>query len=356
MLSRTCSVAKELRRLRSLLPGMAGSGLPSRPRLAALALRPPGRRSNPVIPNSLVLLDANDNKVVHAEREFLESCTRLDPLEVPLRFTSRLFLIGSIMLTGRIHVAASVFVLASNLRRQFPEETRWAVYNPYHLLHYAIADLVPIEKVFHLAPEYPRLDGARQAIACSAAHEILGYRPEQQRLTLQPHTIVEDRPVVRVYLTQILGLVKLREEAALVEFARWVKGRSDVSVEIFLHYQDRDIDESDPRARSLFEDFGVSVRRDASLHSLSSRQVSFSGSSSIGYDLLSSDICHVMVVDPDRHAAPKDGEAGRRLARWRAERADVINFDTYPVGWLEALHHVDEDRFKAVFGCPPGEV
>jgi len=356
VLSRTGYLAEELRRLRSLAPGMAGSGLPSRRRLALIALRPQGRRSDLALSGSLVLLDANDNKLAHAEREFGEPCARLDPLKVPLRLKARLLLLASLMLTGRLRVAASVLVLASNLRRQFPEETRWAVYNPYHLLHYAIAGQVLIDKVFHLVPEYPRLDGARQAIACSAAHEILGYRPEQQRLTLQPHTIVDDRPVVRVYLTQILGLVKLREEVALIEFARWVKGRSDVSVEIFLHYQDRDIDESDPRARSLFEEFGVSVRRDASLHSLSSRQVSLSGSSSIGYDLLSSDICHVMVVDPDRRAAPKYGEAGRRLARWRADRADVISFDTSPVGWLEALHHVDEHCFEAVFGCPPREV
>lgn len=356
MLSRMGYLAEELRRLRSLAPGMAGSGLPSRRRLALIALQPQGRRSDLALSGSLVLLDGNDNKVAHAEREFGEPCERLDPLKVPLRSKARLLLLASLMLTGRLRVAASVLVLASNLRQQLPREARCSLYNPYHLLHYAIADVVPIEKVFHLAPEYPSLDGARHAIACSAAHEILGYRPEQQRLTLQPHTIVEDRPVFRVYLTQILVLVERREEAALIEFARWVKGRSDVSVEIFLHYLDRDIDESDPRARSLFGEFGMSVRRDASLHSLSSRQVSVSGSSSIGYDLLSSDICHVMVVDPDRHEVPKEGEVGKRLARWRAERADVITFDTVPLGWLEALHHVDEHCFEAVFGCPPSEV
>jgi len=349
VLSRAWHVAKELRRLRSLLPGVWGSGLPRRPRLALLALRPQRRRANRVLPGSLVLLDANDKKVAHAEREFREHCYRLDPLEVPLRFTARLFLLASLTLIGRLQVAASVFVLASNLRRQFPKETRWALYNPQRLLHYAIAGMMPIDKVFHLAPEYPRLDGARQAIACSAAHEILGYRPEQQHFTLQPHTIVSDHPVLRVYLSQIQLLREFREEAALLDFLRSVRQLTDVTIEIFLHYLDRGISEADLRATELFKDWGQSVRRDASLHTLSSAQVSFSGSSSIGYDLLSSSICHVMVIDSNRLQATYC-EAGTRLTQWSSRRDDVISFDIEHSQWLQAVRKVDEEKFQNVFG------
>lgn len=350
------SVTKDVRRLVSLQLEMAGTGLPSRLRLVYLALRPGGRCLEFDRPDVLLLFDANDNKLVHAEREFREQCERLDPLEVSLRLKYRLLLLGSALLPGRAYEVASAYVIAANLRRRVPAGARCALYNPYHLLHYAIAGVVPIDKVFHLAPEYPPLTGAREAIACIAAHEILGYRPEQQRVTLQPHAVIEDRPVVRIYLTQILGLQKLREEAALIEFARWITSRVDVPVEIFLHYLDRNIDECDPRARAIFEEFGEKVRRDASLESLSSCQVSFSGYSSIGYDLLSSDICHVMVVDPSQAVTSRKGEAGVRLLTWWGTRDDVIAFDAPFRSWLDALFAADPSCFTAVFKRSPEEV
>lgn len=350
------SETERLKRLWSLSPEMDGSGLPGRLRLAFLAVQPRPRRLSLRVTDELLLLDANDSKVAHASREFGEPCQRLDPMRVPLLFSSRLLLIWSVIVPGRLHEVIASLVVSRNLQRQLPCESRCVLYNPYYLLHYAIAEVIPINKVFHLAPEYPRLDAVGEAFACSAVHEVLGYRPEQQRTTIQPHTFVEDRAVIRVYLTQILGLVKLREEAALIEFARWVRDRVDVSVEIFLHYLDRDIDESDPRAHSLFHEFGESVRRDASLHSLSLSQVSVSGYSSIGYDLLSADICHLMVVDEAREGLSREGSARLKLAKWWATRHDVINFDASYLQWLEALQSSDAECYEAVFKRSPEDV
>lgn len=356
MRSRTLSVSERFRRMWVMVPQMAGSGLPRRLRLALLAVRPGDRHLNYRATGGLVLLDSNENKIPHAEREFGESCERLNPLEVPLRLFPRLFLIGSLVLPGRLHQVVAVLAVASNIKRRLRQGIRFALYNPYHLLQYAIADCIAIEKVFHLAPEYPRFPNVQQAIACSAAHEILGYSPLQRVLTIQPHSVVEDHAVVRVYLTQIQGLRTRREEAALIEFARWVRGRVNVPVEIFLHYLDREIDESDPKARSLLQEFGTSVRRDASLHSLSSRQVSVSGFSSIGYDLLSSDICHVMVVDEAREGTSRAGAAGLQLSKWWATRRDVINFDAPYLQWLEALASSDPECFETVFRRSPSEI
>ena len=356
MRSSVRSVADELERLWSLAPGMAATGLPSRLRLAYLALRSPGSGSETNLTGALLLLDANDNKLAHAQREFNEPCARLDPLEIPLRLKFRLLLLCSILLPGRVGSVVSVLTIAANVRRGLPGGTRCALYNPYFLLQYAIARLVPIEKVFHLAPEYPRIDGVRDAVACSAAHEILGYRPEQRRFTIQPHSVVEDRPVIRVYLTQIRGLVERREEAALLNFVRWVRGRTDAPVEIFLHYLDRDIAKSDPRAAELFNEFGALVRREVSLQSLSRGQVSVSGSSSIGYDLLSSDLCHLVVFDPEYHEIPTNGTVWQELSAWREHRRDVLCFDAPYREWLDALFAVDSAIFEGVFGGPPEEV
>ena len=356
MRSRTWSVAEQFRRLWVISPEMAGSGLPRRLRLALIAVRPSDRSPDRRATDGLVLLDANENKIPHASREFGEACERLNPLEVPLRFVPRLLLLGSILLPGRLHQVAATLVVASNIEGQVPHGGRCALYNPYYLLQYAIADRIPIEKVFHLAPEYPRLANVQQAFACSAAHEILGYSPLQQRLTIQPHTVVEDRAVIRVYLTQILGLVERREEAALLDFVRWLRARVDIPIEIFLHYLDRDIQETDPRASKLFDEFGDLVRRDNSLHSLSARQVSVSGSSSIGYDLLSSDICHLMVFDDDTDEIPRSGVVWKELSAWRATRCDVVCFDAPHLQWLEALHAADAECFEAVFKRSPEKV
>jgi hypothetical protein len=356
MRSRAWSVTERFRRLWSLAPGMAAPGVPGRLRLAYLALRPDRSGLELNFADVLVLLDANEHKLEHAQREFNEHCERLDLLDVPLRLKARLLLLCALPLPGRSGVVVSVLTIAANVRRQLPSGTRCALYNPYVLLQYAVADLVPIEKVFHLAPEYPRIDGVREAVACSATHEILGYSPVQQRLTVQPHTMVEDRAVIRVYLTQILGLVERREEAALMDFVRWVGGRTDTPIEIFLHYLDRDIDEADPRAAELFNEFGPLVRREASLHSLSTGQVSVSGSSSIGYDLLSSDVCHLVVFDPEYHEIPTDGIVWKNLSTWRASRRDVVRFDAPYREWLDALFAVDPATFLGVFRMTPEEV
>ena len=356
MQSRTWPIAERFRRLWVIAPEMAGSGLPSRLRLALLVARPSDRSLVGPTSEGLVLLDANENKTPHANREFGEACERLNPLEVPLRCFPRLLLLGSLLLPRRLHQVAAAIVVASNLGRQLPQGIRCALYNPYHLLQYAIADVLPIDKVFHLAPEYPRLPNVRQAIACSAAHEILGYSPLERLLTIQPHTVIEDRAVIRVYLTQILGLVERREEAALLDFVRWVRVRVDTPVEIFLHYLDRNISECDPRASTLFKEFGALVRRDNSLHSLSGRQVSVSGSSSIGYDLLSLDICHLMVFDADRRGLSRNGTVWKAMSAWRLQRRDVASFDAPYLEWLEALQATNAESFEVVFKRPPGDV
>jgi hypothetical protein len=303
-----------------------------------------------------VLLDANANKLEHAEREFSEPCAQLGVLQAPLQLSTRFGLLLALLMPGRLGDVTACMILVSNLRQKLPSGSRIALYNPYLLLQYAVAELLQIDKVFHLAPEYPRVANTREVFACTAAHEILGYRSEVQRVTIQPLTIVDDRPVIRVYLTQILGLVERREEAELINFVRWVQPLVDVPVEIFLHYLDREIDENDTRAASLFGEFGSLIRRDASLHSLSSAQVSVSASSSIGYDLLSSDLCHLMIFDPDYHEVPTGGTVWPELSAWRERRSDVVRFDAPYCDWLDALFAVDSATFEGIFGGPPEEV
>ena len=356
MQSRTWSVTERFRRLWVIAPEMAGSGLPRRRRLALIAVRPSVWRPDCHATDALVVLDANENKIPHASREFGEACERLNPLELPLGLYARLQLLGSLVLPRRVHQVAAALVVASSLERKLPHGVRCALYNPYHLLQYAIADRILIEKVFHLVPEYPRLANVQQAFACSAAHEILGYNPLQQRLTIQPHTVIDERAVIRVYLTQILGLGHRREEAALLDFVRWLRVREYTPIEIFLHYLDRDIKETDPRASKLFDEFGDLVRRDNSLDALSARQVSVSGSSSIGYDLLSSDICHLMVFDNDSDEIPRSGVVWKELSAWRATRCDAVSFDAPYLDWLRALRAADAECFQAVFKRSPEDV
>jgi len=335
----------------ALSPRVYASGLPRRFRLVALAFRPGAVDLPSDRMRQLVLLDSNENKVQHAEREFRERCFRVDPLRPPIGPSKRLGFLLSLIFPGRLGDVTACMILARSLQQSLPSGSRIAFYNPYFLLQYAIAELCEVDKVFHLVPEYPRVKSAKQAFACLAAHEILGYRPDVQRTTIQPHTIVDDHLVVRVYLSQLVQLEKLAEERALIDFVRWIRDRVEVPIEIFLHYIDRGVAESNPRASALIEEFGDLICREASLHQLSSGQVSFSGSSSIGYDLLSSSICHVMVYDQERQATRRVDEDGLRLVAWRTERPDVIPWDSPPEHWLEALRLVDEVRYQAIFGA-----
>ena len=341
------------RRLWGISPRVHASGLPRRLRLAGLTFRSDAVNLTGDQLRHLVLLDSNENKVQHAEREFGERCTRLDPLRPPAGRGARFCLLLSLLLPARLGDVTVCMILARSFHLSLPHGARLAFYNPYFLLQYAIAELCEVDKVFHLVPEYPRVESAKEALACLAAHEILGYHADVQRVTIQPHTIVDDHLVVRVYLSQLVELEKLAEERALIDFVRWIRDRVEVPVEIFLHYIDRGVAESDPRASALIEEFGDLICREASLHQLSSGQVSFSGSSSIGYDLLSSSVCHVMVYDQERQATRRVDEDGIRIVAWRTERTDVIPCDSPPEHWLEALRLVDEVRYHAVFGAKP---
>lgn len=342
-----------LRRLWAISPRVYASGLPHRLRLAGLTLRSAAVNLTSDQLRHLVLLDTNENKVQHAEREFGERCTRVDPLRPPIGPVKRFGLLLSLTLPGRLGDVTACMVLARSLQQSLPRGSRIAFYNPYFLLQYAIAEFSEVDKVFHLVPDYPRVERTREVFACVAVHEILGYHSDVQRVTIQPHTIVDDHLVVRVYLSQLVELEKLAEERALIDFVRWIRDRVEVPVEIFLHYIDRGVAESDPRASALIEEFGDLICREASLHQLSSGQVSFSGSSSIGYDLLSSSVCHVMVYDQERQATRRVDEDGMRIVAWRTERTDVIPCDSPPEHWLEALRLVDEVRYHAVFGAKP---
>ena len=350
------SLAGSARYLFRMAPQISRSGLPRRPRLVLMALQNRGRLIDFIQPRDLVLIDGNPNKEETARREFHEQLVRIDPLEVRLALWARIVILFAVVLPRRFMVLVSAMAIALNLRCRIPAGSRLALYNPRHFVLFAFAEVVPIEKIFHLAPEYPRIRNVKFAYACSAAHEILGYPSERQCVTIQPHEVVEDHPVIRIYLSQLAVISKFPEDAALVDFVRWVRGRVDVPIEIFLHYIDRDVTESDERAGALLSEFGDTIRRDASLQALSSRQVSFSGSSSIGYDLLSSEICHVMVVDRGRWESAQFGESGKRLAQWRTNRPDVIRYDASCREWLEALQVANADCFKAVFKRPLEDV
>ena len=297
----------------------------------------------------LVLIDSNPKKRSHAERQFREPCTQVDPLSLRLGRRYKAVLLVATILPSRLMAVFGSMAIALNLRDCLSNEYRIALYNPQNLLLWAVSEVREVDVIFHLAPEYPRIRGARVAHACSAAHEILGYPPECQRETIQPHTVVEDRPVLRVYLSQLAVYPIFPEESAMIDFVRWVRALFDVPVEIFLHYVDRDATHIDQKTAALFSEFGTLIRREDSLHELSSRQISLSGSSSIGYDLLSSNICHLMVVDRGRWETQRFGETGCRMKLWRDSRIDVVNFDSPYGEWLKALRATNTECFDALF-------
>jgi len=346
MRSGAASFVNSVRYLLSIRQNIPQSGLPRRPQLILMATQ----RRGVTFPNAgnylLFLIDGNPKKKGYAERTFGESCTQVNPLGVRIDLRFRVLLLLATILPRQLMVVFVSLVFALNLRRQLPTGSRLALYNPQHLLLWAVSEVLDVEMIFHLAPEYPRIRRVQCAYACTAAHEILGYPPENQRITIQPHTVIDSRPVIRIYLSQLAVLESHPEDAALIEFVRWVRERLDVSIEIFLHYTDRGAAECDPRIVETFSELVANIRRDDSLHTLSSCQVSLSGSSSIGYDLLSSNVCHVMAVDRNRWEV---GAAGKRLASWRVSRFDVVDYESQYHLWLQALWRSDRTCFEAVF-------
>ena len=335
------------RRLKHLVREVHGSGVPGPAGLLRMATQKSTESPIGDGHQGLVLIDNNLNKVKHAERVFGERLCHIRMTPFALRFRDRLLLVLSAALPKHSRWILASSTIAKTIARNIGGSARVALYNPYLLVHYAVARELTIESTYHLSPEYPRIENTTFAYACPATHEILGYRRAVRRDAFQEMRFEEDHQVLRFYLSQAEATGGLPEERALVQLARWASRNCPVQIEIFLHYLDRGRSFADLKRLGIPAELHRHVRRDASLQTLSRFQLSMSATSTIGYDLVSADISHFILVDMER--APRknyDSEIWRNLKVWRENRVEVLPFGLPERVVFERIREADPIGFK----------
>lgn len=277
--------------------------VPRRSEILRHALRLRGTRE---IVAEHVLLEYNTNKTTPAEYCFDQSLRAVNPrkMHLPLRFRAILLLLMAA--PSRVVVSVYLKLLAQMLSKYALLNSAVYVYNPYHMLH-----LIPTLTRFTLHVYFHNaeiMERQQRHFRCASSvygtsHVLARWSASQDArlVKVQPrHRYVSDERCVAVYFTNLTVFTRARGEERLGDFALWLLGNVSEPVRVFLHYQDVRLGQWSQRLErigmsGLIPHVVIPTSGRSSLDELSSQQVSFSASSSIGGELISLGINHFVI-------------------------------------------------------------
>ena len=344
MNSRKFSLLDSARFLWSVRGELSGTGVRSRLgtlRLAvtrgqAFASRGEGCR---------ILADHNTSKLDHASRVFGCRLCLIDPLTISHLFRYRLLLVCSSFLIGDLREVTVALIHAENFKRVLASKPDIYLWNPYTLIQYAVSERIEVEAVYYLTVAYPPIRRTSRAFASGRAHELMGTPINLREIANQPMTVTSNSLQCVFYPTQLHGLSVLETERQLISLARTFRETSRIPVLIFLHYVDRNMP---PELLSeALGDLAEIVTREDSLVGVSSRQISFSASSTIGLEFLSRQSCHFVLANR--------ANSGREVVgdwRWRLEPdcSNVLWSDLKIDAWRKSIRITCPDLAELVAG------
>jgi len=287
-------------------------------RLGALRMALSRQSTHPAEIGRRFLVDHSEQKSGGTEEMFGVRLPVVNPFRCFRGVDLRFLVLVSLLCPRRLQRELVAAAVAESLRRQVDDSAETYLWNPYNLVGFALAELLPNVHVYVLAPEYPPV---RRAVAVHSSPMVLdiqGVSQEARRSFVRRHKFVSDEMKFVFYPSQAWTLESDDfEESALLTLIDRVREVAEVPLEVRLHYHDL----NGPLPTSLVARIGDIVASDAtpSLLALSSRQVSFSCHSSIGYELLSLGVAHIILgPQPDGLRA---AHSSIELNRW---------FDTSP--------------------------
>ena len=310
---------------------LSGSGVRSRLGTLHIALKQPANRINRW-DSGAVLADHNASKMEHASRVFGCQLRLVDPLATRHLLRYRVLLVVSSILFGQIRELSVALIHASNFRRLLKAEPDVYLWNPYTLLHFAVSERVELKAVYYLTVAYPGIRRPGRAFASPRAHDLIGTPTELREVAYQPMAVTSNVLQCAFYPTQLHGLSVLETERQLISLARGLREISRAPVRIFLHYVDRQMPWEG--LRESLGDLADIVTREDSLKSVSSKQISFSASSTIGLEFLSRGLCHFIIARPHEAVREVVGDW-----RWRLEPdcPSVLWSDEDTAVWLDRV-------------------
>ena len=310
-------------------------------RFGALKMALSAARTNLAAIGSSCLIDHSVQKSGGTEEMFGRRLEAVSPYWCFRGLGVRLLVIWSMFCTRRLQRELVAIAVAESLRRQVDDTFETYLWNPYNLVGFALAELMPNVHVYVLAPEYPP---ARQALAVysnSTILDIQAIEQDRRRPVVRKHQFSQSDLKFVFYLSAA-SMVESDafEEAVLIELFEALRDSAKVPVEVRLHYHDLEFGIPE----SLEARIGTSIVRDGrlSLEALSTRQVSFSCQSSIGYELLGLGVSHI-IIGP-RAGGSRQRQATPSLNHWYSVTSAVLPWELVPNGWADRLMAAYPDR------------
>ena len=303
-------------------------------RLGALKMAVSRQTTDPTAIGQRFLVDHSEQKSGGTEEMFGVRLPVVNPFRCLRCVDLRFLVLVSLLCRRRLQRELVAIAVAESLRRQLDESFETYLWNPYNLVGFALAELLPNVHVYVLAPEYPPVRNAVAVYSNSTILDIQSIEEERRRLLVRQHEFISSE-VKFVFHFSSAAVVESEafEERVLIDLFQAVRERACVPVEVRLHYHDLEFGIPDSLAALL----SPHIVRDGrlSLGALSTGQVSFSCQSSIGYELLGLGVSH-MIIGP-RPGGSRERESPQGLSEWFSSTAAVLPWDSASDGWAERL-------------------
>ena len=326
---------RRARYLRLIATRLAHSGRTSRGSLSRAGSVRHAFRSfaEPSVNSGIVLIDANAGKQNSLRETLGINSGHLSPLEAPLSVVDRFKLVMSALLPRKTREVQVSMVIAEATVRALPSGATGFLWNPYSLLQYAISVSGRPVDAFLLAPNYPAPIYCRKIYCNSAIRQIHQIADSQWVDSTQRLACSTNRPVVRIYPTRLDRITSRLPEVRMLRFAHWLDEVLGISVEIYLHYGDEGFQVERLRKLGLNDSVGHLVKEGRSMENLSTNQISFSASSTIGFELVSRGHSHIFVSGP----SSEPHVPGFEVERWFARINNVVEADDDWTEWVATM-------------------
>ena len=284
----------------------------------------------------VVLIDQNVGKLNSIKELLNLEPQYLNPVRTPLLLRDRVQLLFSSFLPSRSREVHLSVVLSRAVIRLLPPETTAFLWNPYSLVQFAITMMANTADAFLLAPNYPAPLSCRRIYCNRTVREIHRIPFSQWRDSTPQLCYLADTSVIRIYPTRLDRVPQREAEIALLAFAQSIHSNLEYPVEIFLHYSDHQDAFSKLDKMGLLEGLGHLIKPGKSLNNLSKNQISFSATSTIGFDLFSGGMSHIFVSgeSTERHVP------GPEVNDWLSRTPFVVQASDHWTLWVKTMQEV----------------
>lgn len=285
---------------------------------------------------------SNDAKSVWGQVDFV------NPYWLRPSFVERILIWLSLTLPRHHSKTLRACAMALTVRQRLGREVDLVVWNPYSIFHHAIIGFNDISSAYLLSPKYPIPRGKTKFIGHRVLKDIYSLKDSEFTATEPKARITSREKRVALYFTK-LSEQDPREER-LKEFAFFLIAHG-IPTAIYLHYTDRDRAELSGLRTELLP----SVRREPSIQDISSHQISVSGVSTIGLELLSNDLGHfVCYGERGDHSTIPLSPASSPYRQWLIRQPRGLARRSSDYEWVDQILRVEPERGRwlsdAVYG------